>query len=194
MICLQAVNGSVVESGTRWAASVSWEEEQLLRGAPGPVLDVGCGPGRHVTTLATWGVPALGIDITRAAVEAARQRGACVLHRSIFDRVPGAGRWASALLLDGNLGIGGDPAALLARVARLLRPGGPILVELAAPGTPIRRLPVYVDLAGQRGPDFEWITVGVDQLCRVAAQAALQVHHEWTSGGRWFATLRGGQS
>ena len=32
----------------------------------GPVLDIGCGPGRHVFALAERGIPVLGIDITAA--------------------------------------------------------------------------------------------------------------------------------
>lgn len=192
-ICLRSLDGSMFEHGANWGGPVGPEEAPLLRQIRGPVLDVGCGPGRHVATLASWGVPALGIDIAPVAVDAARGRGASALRRSVFDRIPGAGRWASALLLDGNVGIGGDPAALLARVASLLRPAGPILVEIAAPETPIRNLPVYLALAGQRGPHFDWTTVGVDRLPVVAARANLHVAHEWNAGGRWFATLYGGQ-
>jgi SAM-dependent methyltransferase len=190
-ICLRAWDGALIQPGAAWSAPVGWEDEWLLRHAPGPVLDVGCGPGRHVTTLTTWGVPALGIDITPAAVAVARRLGASVLHRSVFDRVPGAGRWASALLLDGNVGIGGDPVHLLTRVASLVRPGGPIFVELAGPGTPTRPRLVYLDLAGHRGPVFDWSTVGVHELRRVASLAALQILWEWSAGPRWFAVLGG---
>ena len=38
-------------------------------------------------------------------------RGATVLQRDIFGPLPGEGRWGTALLFDGNVGIGGDPAA-----------------------------------------------------------------------------------
>ena len=66
---------------------------------------------------------ALGLDAAAAASEIALARGAPVLQRSIFASVPGAGRWCSALLQDGNIGIGGDPEALLARIRALLRSG-----------------------------------------------------------------------
>ncbi len=53
-------------------------------------------------------------------LDIARRHGVNVLERSIFDHVPGAGRWRTALLLDGNIGIGGDPVALLERLGDLL--------------------------------------------------------------------------
>ena len=96
----------------------------MLERVDGPVLDIGCGPARHALTLAEAGIVTLGIDISLPALAVARRRGAPVLHRSIFERVPGHGRWGTALLLDGNIGIGGAPDALLRRVAALLRVDG----------------------------------------------------------------------
>src|SRR3984893_8515114 len=108
----------------RWLGEPAPVDRELVGRVVPPVLDVGCGPGRHVVALAAAGIPALGLDVAPSAVHLARARGACVLERSVFARVPGAGRWATALLIDGNAGIGGDPEALLARIAALLRPGG----------------------------------------------------------------------
>src|SRR5215469_18685341 len=90
----------------------------------GPTLDVGSGPGRLTVALAERGIPALGIDVTPYAVDLARSSGALVMLRDVFDRVPGTGRWTTVLLADGNIGIGGDPAALLRRAAELLAPQG----------------------------------------------------------------------
>ncbi len=53
----------------------------------------------------------------------------------MFAPLPGEGRWGTALLADGNIGIGGDPVALLRRLREVLDPRGRIVVELAAPGT-----------------------------------------------------------
>jgi SAM-dependent methyltransferase len=69
---------------------------------PRPVLDIGCGPGRHVHALARRGVLALGVDVSAGALALARARGAAVFEASIFAEVPHPGQWASALLLDGN--------------------------------------------------------------------------------------------
>jgi SAM-dependent methyltransferase len=188
---LRAPDGTALPARAhRWLEPLSGEDDAVLGRVAGPVLDVGCGPGRHVLALAERGVVALGIDITPAAVDLARRRGAPVLARSVFDRIPGAGRWTSALLLDGNLGIGGHPAALLERVASLLRPGGAVLVELEPPGTPHTAELVRFDIGGVEGPWFAWTAVGADELSTPAAAAGLAVEEVWPIGDRWFGTLR----
>ena len=101
--------------------------------------------------LAERGVPALAIDITPYAVIAGPLTGALALQRDVFGHVPGAGRWATILLADGNIGIGGDPAALLRRAASLLMPGGAILVELGRRGCRRGPRPVRLRTAGEIG-------------------------------------------
>ncbi|HEY1823596.1 MAG TPA: class I SAM-dependent methyltransferase, partial [Trebonia sp.] len=103
---------------SRWCAPPDAADEELLRHCRGPVLDVGCGPGRLTIALTERGIPALGVDISQAAVARTRQAGAPALHRSVFDPLPGQGRWATVLLADGNIGIGGMPASLLHRCAQ----------------------------------------------------------------------------
>ncbi len=174
----------------RWYAEPSAEEQELLDGLDGPVLDVGCGPGRHVLALNRRGVIALGIDASPVAVALARQRGAAVMERSVFDRVPGTGRWGAALLLDGNIGIGGDPVALLRRLRRLLRPGGIAAVEVEAPGLGVESLDARLDDGLARSAWFRWARVGADGLDDVAAGANLIVDCSWEVAGRWFARLR----
>src|SRR5436309_6487047 len=93
----------------RWLSRPAPEEEAVLDLALAPVLDVVCGPGRHLRALGERGLPALGVDPAPHAADLARRTGAAVLERSIFDRIPRAGRWGSALLFDGSVGIGGRP-------------------------------------------------------------------------------------
>lgn len=173
----------------RWLGPATPEDEGVLDRVVAPVLDVGCGPGRHVLTLARRGVVSLGIDAAPGAVRLARGQGAPVLERSVFDRVPGAGRWGSALLLDGNIGIGGDPGALIRRVMTLLRPTGRILVELERPGAPTGRHLARVELAGQPGPWFPWARVGAGEAHTLAAGTLWHTSDLWEDGGRWFAQL-----
>ncbi|MFD5638920.1 class I SAM-dependent methyltransferase [Streptomyces sp. NPDC127077] len=113
----------------RWCARADAVDLQVLAYCEGPVLDVGCGPGRLVAELAARGRPSLGIDVSEAAVARTVRLGGRALHRSVFEPLPGEGRWGTALLVDGNIGIGGDPAALLRRTAELLAPGGLLIAE-----------------------------------------------------------------
>jgi SAM-dependent methyltransferase len=191
--CLRGVDGSAVPSRSqRWLGPVTLEDDAVLARAMPPVLDVGCGPGRHVVALAERGMLALGIDITPAAVDLARRRGAPVLARSVFERIPGAGRWATALLLDGNVGIGGAPATLLARVASLLRPDGKVLVELEPPGNTVDTELVRLDVDDVEGPWFAWTAVGPADMQAHAATAGLRIEEVWRAGSRWFGSLRRG--
>ncbi len=109
----------------RWFGEPGPEEVALLAMAIGPALDVGCGPARHVLALTAMGIPAVGIDNAPSVVDIARRRGARVVLGSVFGPLPKEGRWGSALLLDGNFGIGGDPAAALGSRARTRLSRGP---------------------------------------------------------------------
>jgi SAM-dependent methyltransferase len=188
--CLRTVDGRVLPApAERWFEPVTSAERCLLERAVGPVLDIGCGPARHALVLAQSGVVSLGIDISIPALAVARRRGAPVLHRSIFDRIPGHGRWGTALLLDGNIGIGGAPAVLLRRVADLLREGGRALLEVGAPGTVPNRRTVRLEHDGRAGPWFAWAEVGVDDLEALASDSGMRIRDVWTDNARWFAHL-----
>jgi SAM-dependent methyltransferase len=186
--------------GSRWPLpvdgwlTVSPGDRSLLDRCEGPTLDIGSGPGRLTVALSERGIPALGIDITPYAVDLARSSGALVMLRDVFGRVPGTGRWMAVLLADGNIGIGGDPAALLRRVGELLAPEGFALVELEPPGSPLRREQVRLCHAGQASGWFPWAFVGTDQIQDVARDAGLGEAEIWTAGGRWFAAIPSGQA
>ena len=168
-------------------------DKSLLDRCDGPTLDIGSGPGRLTVALAERGIPALGIDITPHAVTLARWSGALVMLRDVFGRVPGTGRWTTVLLADGNIGIGGDPTALLSRVAELLAPQGRAIVELEAPGSPLRREQVRLCDAGSASAWFPWAYVGADHIAEVASDAGLGPVEIWTVDGRWFASIGASQ-
>ena len=163
----------------RWCGPPDAADEELLRRCRGPVLDVGCGPGRLTIALTERGIPVLGVDISRTAVARVRQAGACALRRSVFDPLPGQGRWATVLLADGNIGIGGYPDELLRRCARLLAPGGRLLIE-AEPDDIDERMTAWLEHAdGRRGPVFPWARLGESALLELAAAAGLTLFEEW---------------
>ena len=174
----------------RWLGDATAAEQRLLRAAAGPVLDVGCGPGRHVVALNQAGVAALGIDTSPEAVALARRRGAAAILRSVFDRLPGAGRWRTVLLLDGNIGIGGDPEGLLRRVRSLVAAGGTVLVEVGT-GHAVETMAVRIERegAGARSEWFPWALVGDAALPRLASGAGLRMGHQWEVEDRCFASL-----
>ena len=173
----------------RYLGPLAAADEDVLARSAGPVLDVGCGPGRHVVALARRGRLAVGVDISPVAVRIARERGASVLHGSVFDRIPGAGSWGTALLLDGNIGIGGRPTALLTRLASLLRPGGLVLAELDTPGTPSGRTVIRLESGDAVSDWFAWAHVGASAIAAHALEAGLTVTETWERDGRCFACL-----
>ncbi|MBC2902021.1 class I SAM-dependent methyltransferase [Streptomyces cupreus] len=175
----------------RWCAEADAADLEVLRRCEGAVLDVGCGPGRLVAALGAQGRRALGIDVSEAAVARTVRLGGQALRRSVFDPLPAEGRWGTALLIDGNVGIGGDPGALLDRVARLLCPGGLLIVE-TVPGLDLdERVLVHVtDARGAAGTPFPWARLGTPALLRLAERAGWCAVGQWTVGGRSFAALR----
>ncbi len=183
-------DGTAIALGLhRWLGPLTAADEAVLDRTSCPVLDVGCGPGRHVLALARRGRLALGFDVAPAAVRVARLRGAPAIEASVFHRIPGAGTWASALLLDGNIGIGGAPVALLARLRELLRPGGDVLVELAPPGVAATSERIRLELGGLHSRSFAWAYVGVDAIGYPARAAGFAVEERWQHERRWFARL-----
>lgn len=159
----------------RWSDAASGCDDWLLRHCTGPTLDLGCGPGRLLVALAERGVPALGIDDSAVSAVHCRRRGVSMVRTDLFGPLPGEGGWAHVLLADGNLGIGGDPAVLLARAARLLAPGGTVLAEvdprprLAWSGTAV------VCSGEEVGHPLRWAVTGSRAATRAAAAAGLRV-------------------
>ncbi|MEU0434873.1 methyltransferase domain-containing protein [Streptomyces sp. NPDC006290] len=202
----------------RWCARADAVDLQVLAYCEGAVLDVGCGPGRLVAELAARGRPALGIDVSEAAVARTVRLGGQALHRSVFEPLPGEGRWGTALLVDGNIGIGGDPAALLRRTAELLAPGGLLIAETVAGADVDERVDVRIvraahtdddtaddsasETGGEGGSDdegasghrgaFPWARLGTPALLRHAARGGWHADAQWSAGGRSFVALRNG--
>ena len=175
----------------RWTGTVDAADRALfLDRCRGRTIDVGCGPGRLVAGLAMLAVPAMGIDVSLEAVRQARRRGALAIKRDVFAAVPGEGRWDCVLLADGNIGIGGHPEHLLSRIGEIVRPGGRVVVELAAAGTDVVHHRWRIKVGGRVTPMFDWAVVGLDGIERIADATGFAVEDVATAGDRQAAVLR----
>ncbi|WP_428815090.1 alcohol dehydrogenase catalytic domain-containing protein [Streptomyces albus subsp. chlorinus] len=174
----------------RWCAGADAADLTVLDRCRGAVLDIGCGPGRLVAALRDEGHPSLGIDVNPAAVARTVRRGGRAVRRSVFDPLPAPGSWDTALLMDGNIGIGGDPELLLRRVAQLVRPGGLLLAEVAREDVD-ERLRVWLESAqGGTGTPFPWARLGASALDRLAGPAGWTAQDAWSKDSREFLALR----
>ena len=174
----------------RWVGAADAGDDAVLALAEPAVLDLGCGPGRHLAALRATGKPGLGLDLSPVAVRLARRRGAAAVPGDVFGSVPWAGRWRTALLLDGNIGIGGAPVLLLRRTRELLAAGGQALVELDPPGAPTLSTRLRLEAPGVVSEWFAWARVGTDGIAALAGDAGLAVDETICAGGRWLARLR----
>jgi SAM-dependent methyltransferase len=190
VLTLRMSGGSLVPFDVpRWCSPPDSADESVLRRCQGPVLDVGCGPGRFVVALGERGVPSLGVDISRTAVAHARQAGAKAVRASVFEPLPREGGWATVLLIDGNIGIGGDPYALLRRCANVVSSTGRIIAEVE-PADVDERLTARLEHAdGRSGPWFRWARCGSTAMRRAAADLGLTVSEAWLCDGRSFLSL-----
>lgn len=173
----------------RWLEPAGQDDDLLLSHCTGNTLDVGCGPGRLSAALGEYGVSALGIDVSAEAVELARRRGVTALRRDIFAAVPGQGRWPGVLLADGNIGIGGDPVALLRRIETVLAPTGRAVVEVDPPGEGVRIRMIRLEVDDMVSSWFPWARVAADSIRGLAEQAGLRFGGLDERDNRWVALL-----
>lgn len=110
---------------------VHGEASLVRRYAPTSVLDAGCGTGRVAIELARHGIDVVGVDVDPAMLETARRR-APQLDWQLGDLATddlGTDRFDVAVLA-GNVLLfttAGTQAAVVANVARAVRPGGRVI-------------------------------------------------------------------
>lgn len=108
----------------------------LARHAPrgaGPVLDAGCGTGILGEWLAILGLgPVEGLDLSAGMLAVARLRGAYErLHQiALGGPLPFADGHFAAIIATGVFTTGHVGAEALAELARVLRPGGPMVLTV----------------------------------------------------------------
>ena len=173
----------------RWSSAADAADLSTLAGARS-VLDIGCGPARMVRAAVGLGIEALGIDVSETAVAMAVDAGLPVAAGSVFDPLDGEGGWHVALLLDGNIGIGGDPTALLTRCSEVIASNGSVVVETAHDDSADEFYDAHVvDDRGLTSATFPWAEVGRAALPGHARRADLEVAQTWSVDSRTFCRL-----
>jgi len=124
----------------------------FFRGAPGPVLDCGCGRGEFVALLRRSGIEAEGVETNRVAVTIAEREGLPVTAGDAFERLArerGRLGGVAALQFVEHL----DPGAVrefLGRAFEALAPGGRLLLETINPDS------LYAMRAYRLDPTHRW--------------------------------------
>lgn len=185
--------------------------------APGMrVLDVGCGPGRHAHALARQGMEVVGVDISQRFVDlatAGAPPGATFLRADARALDLDAEFDAAISLCQGAFGLTGGPGApldgdgaVLAGMARTLRPGGRLAVSAFSAYFQLRYLEEHDRFDADAGVNHErtevrdeagavaevdlWTTCFTPRELRLLAAACeLEVEHLWSvTPGAYAAT------
>ena len=106
--------------------------EQIPPAAPGEVLvDLACGGGLMAPHAARLGYRHVGVDLGLPGLELGRQRGMLAVRGSVL-AVPLADGCADVVVAGEILEHVDDDVAVLAECARLLRPGGTLVIDAIA--------------------------------------------------------------
>jgi hypothetical protein len=143
-----------------------------------------------VRALTRSGRAALGVDMSRVAVAASLAQGGPALQRMISEPLPAEGRWGTALLMDSNVGIGGDVAALLGRCRDLVGAGGLVVCEVDGHRERHEVHDLVLLTSGVRSIPMAWSRVGAATLTRLGSELDMVLAEEWVAGGRSFVALR----
>ncbi|MFV9552136.1 class I SAM-dependent methyltransferase [Algibacter sp. PT7-4] len=105
-------------------------EQKALKLCKGYILDVGCGAGSHSLFLQNKGHQVKAIDVSKGAIQVAKQRG--VLHTETLNVLDETGTFNTILLLMNGTGIFQELTLVskyLTHLKSLLKPNGQILID-----------------------------------------------------------------
>lgn len=102
-------SGEALSPGWFFAPQSEWADAEKrvlgLVGA-GPILDLGCGGGRHSLHFQHLGFDVTAVDLSPGAVRVCRERGVRDVRLLDLRTPPSDKRWRAILLMCGNLGLG----------------------------------------------------------------------------------------
>jgi SAM-dependent methyltransferase len=115
---------------------VAWIFGHVLRGQPGQVLDLGCGPGLYAQRLAALGCACTGIDYSPASIAYAQARAEaaglpCAYRLADLRQAEFGHGYDLAMLIFGEANVfrPADLRLILRKAWAALRPGGQLLLE-----------------------------------------------------------------
>jgi SAM-dependent methyltransferase len=157
------------------------------------ILDVGCGDGFHLELLRDFGQPGwrlVGVDLDPRAADAAEARG-LVVHRGTIETVDlEADHYDFAILIQTVEHVA-DPAAVLAAIRRVLRPGGRLLIVTDNTGSLDFSIAKRRHWGGYHFPRH-WYLFNADALRRLATHTGFSVDELDTmvSPVNWVYSIR----
>ena len=127
--------GSIIRRHPWWRARAALTLDLLgdlgLR-PPARVLDVGCGWGVTLEALETRGFQAAGMDVSRRTLEELDRPGRRLIEADLTRPMPPRASGYDAVLALDVIEHLDDDVTAVRRIARLTRPGGPVVVSVPA--------------------------------------------------------------
>jgi len=115
---------------------VNWIHNQILKGNPTRIIDLGCGPGFYTQRLAQLGHLCTGIDFSPASIEYARKQAEevgndCEYIQKDIRAAEFGGKYGLVMSIYGEINVFQPEEAkrILAKANRALLPNGYLLIE-----------------------------------------------------------------
>lgn len=187
-----------------------YEKDALIE-VKSPVLDIGCGAGRHALWLQETGFKVTAIDISSEAIEVAVMRGVkdCKVMSALqlsFDQTS----FETVLLLGNNFGIAGNPEAtkkMLQDIYRITTLEGKIIATSRDPaitdnpahlkyhelnrqkGHQIGQVTIRIEYKGEFGDWFDLLLVSPSEMARINEAAGWKMVRLFEENAGYAAVL-----
>lgn len=130
---LKRIGEFIVRLNPVWSANLDFGVLYLPAKPGGQLLEVGCGAGAMLETMANRGWQAVGVDFDDRAVEIARSRGRTVYKGGVFEQNFAAESF-DAIVMNHVIEHVRAPGELLTECKRILRKGGTLVAVTPNPG------------------------------------------------------------
>jgi trans-aconitate methyltransferase len=178
MIASQTWDPERYARNARFVSELAAAVVELLNPRPGErILDLGCGDGVLTATLAVMGCSVIGVDGSRAQIEAARKLG---LDARVMDgEVLSFDSEFDAVFSNAALHWMRNPEAVISGVWRALRPNGRFVAEFGGHGCVAKIKKALVNALNRRGLDGEaavpWYFPTVEEYSMLLNKAGFSI-------------------